>query len=245
MARRKLSKREMLREQRLKKERRKRLNIILALVIGGVIVIGLVAYPSIKSAVTPVGDFVEIIPEDWPDPNGTSLGDPDAKVVIEIFEDFKCIACKEYSDSVEPSVIANHVANGDVYYVFYQYPFLDDSRAIKDSDKAAAASMCAAEQNQFWDYHKILFTNFNSDPGEFNDKRLVAFAESLELDIPEFEKCFDENRYKDQINEDQALGVKRGITGTPSVFINGGQITPGYIPSYAQIQAAIEQELAN
>jgi len=244
MAKRKLSKREQLREQRQKKERRKRINIILAIVIGGAIVVGLIAYPTIKAAISPVGEFVEITPGDWPDPNGTALGNPEAKVVIETFEDFKCIACKEYSDSVEPSILDNHVSNGDVYYVFYHYPFLDDSGAIKDSDQSAAASMCAAEQNRFWDYHKILFANFNSKPGEFNDKRLIAFADSLDLDIEEFETCYKENRYKDEINENQASGVKRGVTGTPSIFINGGQITPGYVPTYLQIQEAIQQELA-
>ena len=63
---------------------------------------------------------------------------------------------------------------------------MDDNSPIKDSDRSAIASMCAAEQNRFWDYHKILYANLNHNADEFNEKRLTAFAEGLALDMGEF-----------------------------------------------------------
>jgi protein-disulfide isomerase len=105
--------------------------------------------------------------------------------------------------------------------------------------------MCAAEQGRFWDYHDILFANWNGEnQGAFLDKRLVAFAEALGLDMAAFNACFEENRYKAEIDQDLALGDELGVSGTPTVFVNGKQLTPGFVPSFADIAQAVEAALS-
>ena len=105
--------------------------------------------------------------------------------------------------------------------------------------------MCAGDENRFWDYHDILFANWNGEnQGSFNDKRLVAFAESLDLDMGAFNSCFNANLHADEINSDFDQGVSQGVTGTPSVFVNGKILTPGRVPSFTDISAAVEAELA-
>lgn len=240
-----ISKRQARREEIRRKERQQRL--ILIGVIAGVIVLiaGLIVVPSIRSATAPVGEFVKITPEAYAQANGTTMGDPNAKVKIEIFEDYTCSACKVYSESVEPQVIKELVETGKVYYVFYQFPFLDDRSASKDSDRSANAALCAAEQNRFWDYKKILFANQTHVAEQFSEKRLIAFAESLGLDMNQFNACYKENRFQKQINEDLDLGRQMGITGTPTVFVNGVDITPGRVPSFEEILQAVQAASGN
>jgi protein-disulfide isomerase len=62
--------------------------------------------------------------------------------------------------------------------------------------------------------------------------------------MSKFKACFNENRYKEQIEADFQAGVDIGVSGTPSVFVNGVQLTPGYVPSFEDAAAAIEAALA-
>ena len=240
------SKRQAIREQRQRQQRQQRL--ILILVVSG-IAIALAAIligPSLRTSIAPVGEIVTVEPHERPLVDGRMLGDPNAPVVIEVWEDFQCPACRDFSKNIEPLLVQNFVANGQVRYIFRQYPFIDDKAPTSESDQAANGSMCAMEQGRFWDYHDILFANWNSEnAGAFNDKRLVAFAETIGLDMNQFNTCFSENRYKDEINQDIVLGNNAGVTGTPSVFVNGKILTPGFVPGYDAISSAIEAELAS
>jgi protein-disulfide isomerase len=239
------SKRQARRDEIRRKERRQRLILIGVIAAIALAIAGLIVVPAIRSANEPVGEFVKVTPGTYTAAEGTAMGDPNAKAKIEIFEDYTCSACKVYSDSVEAQVIQELVDTGLAYYVFYQFPFLDDRAASKDSDRSANAALCAADQGRFWDYKKILFANQTHTAEEFNDKRLIAFAESLGLDMTQFEACYDDSRFQSQINEDMALGRDRGITGTPTVFINGVDIAPGKVPTFEQIQQAVQAANGN
>ncbi len=235
------SKRQQIREQRMKRQRQQRLMVILAVTAGALLIAGLLIVPSLINSLTPVGEIVNITPAERPLVDGKEMGDPNASVLVEVWEDFQCPACKTYSTDIAPLVVQNYVAPGNIRYVFRHYPFLDDRSASNESDQAANASMCAAEQDTFWQYHDYLFANWNSEnAGAFSDKRLIAFAEALELDMDAFNACFRENRYKEIIDQDQADGTKVGVTGTPSVFVNGQIVKPGFVPSYEEIAQAID-----
>jgi protein-disulfide isomerase len=239
------TRRQELREKRKRQEQRQRILIILGILVAALVIMGVILAPNILESQQPVGEYKQITPGNYPLADRSKLGDPNAPVLIEVFEDFKCIACQGYSTQIEPLVIDNHVAAGEVYYIFYQYPFLDDRSSVKDSDRAAAASLCAREQDRFWDYKKMLFENYSGTQNEFNNKRLVAFAESLGLDSALFTECLEDNIYSDEITDNIALAIEKGVTGTPSIFVNGINIKPGYVPSYEEIKAAIEAEIAS
>ncbi len=239
------SKRQMVREQRERRQRQQRLLTILIVAGIAVFIAGLMIVPGILEAATPVGEIVMVTPEARPMVNGKSMGDTNAPVKIEVWEDFQCPACRQYSESVEPLVVQNYVATGKVLYTFRQFPFLDDRSGSKESDQAANASMCAAEQGKFWEYHDFLYANWNSEnAGAFSDKRLVAFAEALGLDMNQFNQCFEANTYKNVIDEDLAAGIQAGVQGTPSVFVNGQIIRPGFVPTFEDIAQAVEAALA-
>jgi protein-disulfide isomerase len=236
------TKREAAREKRKQRQRRQRLIIILGVVGVAVIIAALLIIPSLQ----PVGDIVTITPHERPMVDGRAMGDPNAPVTIEVYEDFQCPACKTFSEQIEPQIVDTYISTGDVYYVFRHYPFLDDRAPRNESDQAANASMCAGNENRFWDYHDILFANWNGEnQGAFNNKRLVAFGESIGLDMESFNECFNANANQDEIDSDFQLGRDSGVTGTPSVFVNGRMLTPGFVPSFAEISEAVEAELAN
>lgn len=242
-----VSKRQAVRLERARKERRQRLMVILGIGLVALLVVGIIALPFIQRTIAtnnaanaPVGDIVEITPVERPQVDGRAMGDPNAPVQIEVYEDFQCPACRTYSDQVEPRIAEELVATGQVYYVFRHYPFIDDRSAIKESDQAANASMCAAEQGRFWDYHDMLFANWNGEnEGAFRDNRLVAFAETIGLDMTQFNACFEANRFESEIEADLNKGTSLGVVGTPSVFVNGEQVAPGFVPTFEQIQEAM------
>ena len=235
------TKRQAVREKRRQQQRKQRLYIILGVVGVAVIIATFLIIPSLQ----PADDIVTITPHQRPMVDGRAMGDPNAPVTIEIYEDFQCPACKTFSEQIDPQVVDAYVATGDVYYIFRHFPFIDDRAPRNESDQAANASMCAGDENRFWDYHDMLFANWNSEnQGAFSDKRLVAYAEALRLEMEGFNQCFDANLHKDEIDADLLSGRDSGVTGTPSVFVNGRMITPGFVPTFAEISEAVEAELA-
>jgi protein-disulfide isomerase len=239
------------RRQEIKEKRRKRQQqqrILIFSIIGGValIILALFILPSIIEANRPIGDFVRITPLPRSQANNTALGDPNAPVRLDLYEDFQCPACKTFNESIERQIIDEYVVPGKLYYVFHHFPFIDQRSVTKESQQAANASMCANEQGRFWDYHDLLFANWDGEnQGAYADRRLRAFADSLGLDMNAFGQCFDENRYKDQIDADRSAGEQAGVTGTPSVFVDNQPVgREGFIPTYAEIKAAIDAALA-
>jgi protein-disulfide isomerase len=182
-----------------------------------------------------------------PSVNGLSLGDPNASVTIDVFEDFQCPACKYFTESIETLVIQNLVKTGKAQYIFHPYPFLDGGSASEggESDQAANAAMCANAQGKFWDMHATLFANWDGEnQGAFSDVRLQAMAKSIGLDMNAFNDCFTAKKYLSAIQADMDLGQKMGVSGTPTAFVNGQRAgQPGRIATYEEIQQAVEQAL--
>jgi protein-disulfide isomerase len=107
---------------------------------------------------------------------------------------------------------------------------------------AAEASECANEQGAFWGYHGLLFANQRGEnQGAFRDERLHDFAVELELDMDAFEACMNSGRNRAQVEADLQTGLNRGVSSTPTIFINGRKIE-GALP-FSQFQEIIEAEL--
>jgi protein-disulfide isomerase len=242
-----INRRDAIKAQRTKKKRQQRMKTILW--VGGfiILVVLVLMSPTIYNALKPAGSFVRITPVPYPLENGKALGDQNAKVKIEVYADFQCPACKEFSDSVEKQLFqSTYISSGQVYFEFMNYPFIDSGSITKESHQSANAAMCANEQGRFWDYHDILFTNQSGEnQGAFTDKRLQAFAESLGLDMAAFNKCFSANKFSSDIEADYQKGIAAKVDSTPTVFLNGQVVTPGFIPSYDQLKSAIDAALAS
>lgn len=90
----------------------------------------------------------------------------------------------------------------------------------------------------------MLYANQDtSNATAYSDRRLIAFAEALGLDMTKFRSCFNGNDFETEILDDISRAESYGINGTPSVFVNGIQVTPGYVPSFEELVAEIEAVL--
>jgi protein-disulfide isomerase len=237
MSREKVSKRQERRERMQRQQQRQRLITIGLITLGAALIVLAVIWPQIR----PAGEIITVTPGTLPNADGLSLGDPNAPATIEVFEDFQCPACQRFTENTEPLIIQNLVAAGKARYVFHNYPFLDDQAIGKESDQAANAAMCANEQGKFWEMHSILYANWNGEnQGAFNDRRLQAMAENVGLDVDPFNSCFNANKYEADIQADLQLAEEMGVSGTPSVFVNGRPVVQGnQVPSYDQIAEAV------
>ena len=89
---------------------------------------------------------------------------------------------------------------------------------------AAEAAECANAQGAFWPYHDILFANQTGRSDQYSDRRLLAFADELNLDGEEFRSCLSSGYSRDVVQEDADLAAEMGVEATPSVFINGDKV---------------------
>ena len=231
------------RSKHRQRQSRQNLPLIIIIVVVALVIVGVFVIPQIQAANAPVGEIVTVTPFPRPQSNGLSAGNPNARIKIDVYEDFQCPYCRLYSDDVEVQLMKNEVAAGTVYYTYHHFLIIDRATwdsPQKESHQAANASMCAADQGRFWDYHDILFANQGGEnTGSFTDPRLAAFARALGLDMTRFNDCFTANAHRAQIDADIARATQLGVSGTPSVFVNGVDVSPGQVPTYAQIQAAI------
>ena len=83
--------------------------------------------------------------------------------------------------------------------------------------KAAQASMAADRQGKFWEFHDLLFKDYN----KLNDQKIAEIRADLNLDAEQFQRDMADPALKAQIDADVRNGNSAGVRGTPTVFING------------------------
>lgn len=161
-----------------------------------------------------------------------SMGSAGAAVTIVEFADFECPFSRASSFILRELTA---VYADQIYYIYRDFPLAD---LHEMAQKAAEAGECAQEQGKFWEYHDKIYQNQESLSAE----SLVAFAESLNMNVFQFESCLDSGRYAQEVLDDYEAGLASGVRGTPTFFINGNRIA-GSIPR--DILEAIIQSVLN
>jgi protein-disulfide isomerase len=155
------------------------------------------------------------------------MGNLDAPVLIEEFSDFQCPFCARFNDDTFSILKQEAIAQGQAVVVFYDYPLSFHAQGIP----AANAARCAGDQGAeyFWAMHDKLFADGD---GWSNDQPNFAFkqyAAELNLDLEQFSDCVDAGTHVEAVQADIALGQQRGVSGTPTFFLNE-QILVGAVP---------------
>ena len=130
----------------------------------------------------------------------------------------------------------NYIERGKVRYEYYYVTFNQPAGKL-----AAEAAECANQQGLFWPYHDILFANQTGARDQYSERRLLAFAEDLDLDGREFRSCLDEGKSSAVVQQDAELAAEMGVNATPTVFINGQKVE-GSMP-FEVYKEIIEREL--
>ncbi|MBU0512590.1 MAG: DsbA family protein [Chloroflexi bacterium] len=237
-----MNNRQTIKERRRHQKKQQRLITILIASGVALILAVLLVLPTIRYALTPVGEFVQppLVPR--PMANGNTMGDPNAPVLIEEFSDFACGYCGVFPQETGAEIENIYVSTGKVYFISRSSGSLIGHL---NTPLAAEAAYCAADQNKYWEYQDIVFANQRTlfaDPTAKIDKFLAAFAESLELDMGAFDDCVDSRKYRDRVRQDELDAIKANISATPSFLING-MLLEGAQP-FAEFEKIIEAELA-
>ncbi|WP_104990363.1 DsbA family protein [Deinococcus sp. NW-56] len=145
-------------------------------------------------------------------------GNPKAPNVLRVFSDFQCPYCKELWDTAH----RDWAARPNVYRVIHHHFPLDFH---PNAEPAAIASECAARQGKFWTYADLLFGNFAewtrlpSAATKFSD-----YARSAGLNLASFKACLTDPAPRATVRSQQAAGLRLGVQGTPTVYLNGVQL---------------------
>ncbi len=162
-----------------------------------------------------------------------SVGPANASVTLVEFSDFQCPFCGR----IVPAIDGVRKNYGDkVKLIFRQFPL---NSIHPFAQKAAEAALCAREQGKFWEMHDLLFKE--QDKLEVADLKDKASRVGLKADA--FAACLDGSKMADKVAAEVALGTKIGVSGTPSLFLNGRQVPGGAIP-YEELAKQIDTELA-
>lgn len=166
--------------------------------------------------------------------SGMVLGRPDAKVTIDLYEDFQCPACRMWSESAFPSLLSHEVADGTVRIVFHDMAFLG-----RESVDAGHAAYAAAEQGHFWDMWMTLYANQGprENGGTFNRAALLAMAGNLGFDTARFAADMDSPAAIADLDTSIATSRTAGVSSTPTLVING-QAYQG-VGTYTDLSAVI------
>ena len=144
-------------------------------------------------------------------PRDHKQGPPDAPVTLVEYGDYECPYCGEAYVVVK----ALQERLGDqLCFVFRNFPL---AQAHPHAEEAAEAAEAAGAQHKFWEMHDLLYEN--QDALEPED--LVQYARALKLDVPRLVLEMREHLYAERVREDFRSGVRSGVNGTPTFFING------------------------
>jgi len=147
-------------------------------------------------------------------------GDLKAPVQIIVYSDFECPFCLRFTETMK---LTEENFKDNVVITFRHYPLFGHFNAIS----AAEAAECAGQQGKFWEMHDKLFAD-NAD-GRMGVEQFKQDAVDLGLDQNKFNQCLDSGRYAGKVAEQKAEGDKAGVTGSPTIFVNGN-IYPGAYP---------------
>lgn len=159
-----------------------------------------------------------------------SLGDANAAVTIVAFTDYQCPSCAALHPDLERLV---KEYGGKVRLVARDFPLTQHAEAFK----AAEAAEAAREQGRYWEYVQIMLRN----QSELGVEKLKAYATELALDRTRFDSALDSGKFTEAVQRDVEDGMKLGINGTPTLFINGRRVSAkGYDDLKAVIDAAFK-----
>jgi protein-disulfide isomerase len=131
------------------------------------------------------------------------------------------------------------VADGKATVVYHPVAFLDGASTTKYSTRAAAASGCAQDAGKFVEYSDVLYAN---QPGEgsagLSEDELIRLAGTVGIATGPFGQCVHSARYVGWVANLTDLAVKRGVTGTPTVYVNGRTVDPTVAAITAAVNAA-------
>ncbi|MFJ5763400.1 DsbA family protein [Neobacillus sp. NPDC093182] len=158
--------------------------------------------------------------------NQPFLGEESAPVSIVEFGDYKCPNCKNFADNVVPLIVKEFVDTGKAKFYYFHYPFIN-----VDSERTAKFSEAVYHElgnEKFWEFHELIYDKQPEDTryetiDVFTEEFLTETLEEMasEEEVKKVVAYFGTKAPEDAWESDESLGGKLGVSGTPTIFVNG------------------------
>lgn len=154
---------------------------------------------------------------------GVVVGQAAAPATVDIFLDFQCPACQAY-EKQSGTTLDELVASGAAQVVYHPVAYLDRFSSTGYSSRSSAASGCAAEAGVLPQFVKLLYANQPPEGGAgLPEDRLIALGQEAGAG-PGFAACVASDRYAPWTRAVTDGASRSGVTGTPTVRVNGREI---------------------
>lgn len=152
-----------------------------------------------------------------------------APITLVEYGDYECPFCAA-AHQVVKTIEAR--AGGGLRFVFRHFPM---TSLHPHAELAAEAAEAAAAQGQFWEMHDMLYSNQQ----ELEGPHLLAYATAIGLDVARFTGEVAAHVHLPKVSDDFMSGVRSGVNGTPTFYINGIRHDAGW--DYPSLAAALQQ----
>lgn len=143
-------------------------------------------------------------------------GSSNAAVELIMFGDMECPYCARFYNTVLPGLESQYIDAGKLRFTFRHFPLQFRQYAYE----TAVAAECAADQNRFFDYLDMVYVNQDS----LESEDLLSYARTVGLDMDKFEYCIGDDDPVKAVENDIDYGQEKGVTGTPTFYLNGEEI---------------------
>lgn len=161
-----------------------------------------------------------------------ALGPANAPITIIEFSDFECPYCRKWHQEVFLRLREEY--GKTIRFVFRDFPL---TSIHPNATPAAEAANCAHEQDAFWEFHDLLFSD-----SAFGEEIYLKYATDLGLNVGKFQECFKSGRYSKEVISDFQYASQLGVRSTPTFFVNGIPVVGAQ--SYEVFKQLIDKELA-
>lgn len=149
--------------------------------------------------------------------NAVTLGEKTAPVTIDLYEDYSCPHCADYAVEIGPALLSL-VSKGDAVVNYHPIRIVTNYGVAAGS----AATCVAAKDSQNWpDFHAALFANHSQQTDGWSAKDFADFAKSKGITDKDTLSCIKQGAYADWIFSNTLASKEAGVTGTPTLFVNG------------------------
>jgi protein-disulfide isomerase len=154
-------------------------------------------------------------------------GAPADAPTVDLYEDFQCPACAQMEAKLGPKLTEMAQAN-QIRLVVHMMSFLDDNLRNDSSNRAANAAASADDQGRFLEFHNATFAGQPANEGDgYTDAQLKGFAEAAGITgaaLDTWEQSYRARAHNQYVESVQTQSGKDGVTGTPTLKLNGEQL---------------------
>lgn len=170
--------------------------------------------------------------------DGEAVGPADAPVVMEIYSDFQCPACRTFVVNQLAGLVNEFVRPGILRIEARDIVIIDDADS-GESLRLAVGAACAGEQDRYWQFHDIVFANQGRENRGDHDAAFIAqVADLAGVDRAAWDACIARDDLADEIRSRTSSSRAAGIVSTPTLLVNGEKLVG--VQPYADLAARIQ-----